>query len=112
MVSGTTAVCAMIKEDKVYIANVGDSRAVLGYVPETGGIRARPLSTDHKPSVPEERARIDTTSALLMTEKEVRGFGDENKVYIYMCVWNSYMYRVLASSLTSIHCLSPSPMSL
>ena len=43
---------------------------------------ARALSDDHKPQRRDERARLDATSAVLLTEREVRGCGDDNKVYV------------------------------
>lgn len=89
MVSGTTAVCAMFEGTKCYIANVGDSRAILGYRNERGELVPKPLSIDHKPNLPSEKVRLEATSALLMTEKEVRGFGDENKVS-YLCYTERY----------------------
>lgn len=51
--SGSTAVIVIIKGDKLYCANVGDSRAV-------GSISGRDiaLSRDHKPMDPNEFARI------------------------------------------------------
>ena len=80
MVSGTTAICCLINDGVAHIANVGDSRAVLGYKDADGKIAARALSTDHKPQRPSERERLDATSAVLLTERAVRGFGDEEKV--------------------------------
>ena len=41
-------ICLVIREI-VYVANVGDSRAVL--YRDEGGIVAAPLSEDHKPSL-------------------------------------------------------------
>ncbi|KAI0393282.1 phosphatase 2C-like domain-containing protein [Xylariaceae sp. FL0594] len=52
-VSGCTACCGLISADKIFIANAGDSRSVLGVKG-----RAKPLSFDHKPSNEGERARI------------------------------------------------------
>lgn len=70
----------MIRDGVAHIANVGDSRAVLGYLGSDGKIAARALSIDHKPQRPSERERLDLTSAVLLTERAVRGFGDEEKV--------------------------------
>lgn len=50
---GSTACAAVVSKDKVYVANVGDSRCVLSKNGE-----AVDLSVDHKPNTPRERARI------------------------------------------------------
>ncbi|KAK1770964.1 phosphatase 2C-domain-containing protein [Phialemonium atrogriseum] len=52
-VSGCTACVGLITGDKIYIANAGDSRSVLGVKG-----RAKPLSFDHKPQNEGEKARI------------------------------------------------------
>ena len=55
VVAGCTAVvAAVVGGETVYVANAGDSRAVLC----DGAGRARPLSVDHKPAAPAEAARI------------------------------------------------------
>ncbi|CAH1182653.1 unnamed protein product [Phyllotreta striolata] len=51
--SGSTAVTALIKGNKIYCANVGDSRIVASI-----NGRAEPLSEDHKPSLQSEYNRI------------------------------------------------------
>lgn len=52
--SGCTAVAALITHDnKIYVANAGDSRSVIGIKGEV-----KPLSFDHKPTSDTERARI------------------------------------------------------
>ncbi|KAF8474920.1 phosphatase 2C-domain-containing protein [Kalaharituber pfeilii] len=51
--SGCTASVALISNDKIYVANAGDSRTVLGVKG-----RAKPLSQDHKPQNEGEKARI------------------------------------------------------
>ncbi|KAF5299611.1 hypothetical protein FQA39_LY11526 [Lamprigera yunnana] len=51
--AGTTAITMVIKDNKLFCANVGDSRAVASI----NGI-AEPLSTDHKPHLQEEFDRI------------------------------------------------------
>ncbi|TLD14051.1 uncharacterized protein PgNI_04287 [Pyricularia grisea] len=52
-VSGCTACVGLLTDDKIYIANAGDSRSVLGVKG-----RAKPLSFDHKPQNEGEKARI------------------------------------------------------
>lgn len=51
--SGSTAVCAFISPKQMYIANCGDSRAVISQ-------DGRPVFTtlDHKPELPLEKERI------------------------------------------------------
>lgn len=51
---GCTAIVAVIKERKIYVANIGDSRAIVG----SNG-RAIALSSDHKPDRPDEKRRIE-----------------------------------------------------
>ena len=58
--SGTTGIVGVIKADHLYVANVGDSRAVLSRANHAfpTGHEALPLSSDHKPDTPEEEQRI------------------------------------------------------
>lgn len=58
--SGTTAVAAYQHRDKLFIANVGDSRAVLGRRGDASQaeLQAIDLSQDQKPGRPDERKRI------------------------------------------------------
>lgn len=51
--AGSTAVVILIKGSNLYCGNAGDSRAIAFIKDE-----AIALSTDHKPTLPEERARI------------------------------------------------------
>ncbi|XP_050363522.1 probable protein phosphatase 2C 72 [Argentina anserina] len=55
--SGTTAVIALRQGKDLYIANLGDSRAILGTMTENG-IKGIQLTTDLKPGVPSESERI------------------------------------------------------
>ncbi|KAL1869988.1 hypothetical protein VTK73DRAFT_2858 [Phialemonium thermophilum] len=59
-VSGCTACVGLIAGDKIYIANAGDSRSVLG----VRG-RAKPLSFDHKPQNEAEKARIQAAGGFV-----------------------------------------------
>ncbi|XP_010536208.1 PREDICTED: probable protein phosphatase 2C 72 isoform X2 [Tarenaya hassleriana] len=52
--SGTTAVIAIRQGNDLVLANLGDSRAVLGTVSEDGELGAVQLTTDLKPGVPRE----------------------------------------------------------
>lgn len=58
--SGTTAVAAYRHRDRLFIANVGDSRAVLGCADSANGegLRAVELSSDQRPAREDERRRI------------------------------------------------------
>ena len=82
----------MFLENKCYIGNVGDSRAIMGFIGDDGKMQARALSIDHKPTLPCEKERLDKTAAVLLTEKQVRGFGDETKVY-NLCICIYYIHR-------------------
>ncbi|EMS64498.1 putative protein phosphatase 2C 48 [Triticum urartu] len=56
--SGSTALSIIKKGDTMVIANVGDSRAVLGTTSDDGSIAAVQLTVDFKPNLPQEKARI------------------------------------------------------
>jgi hypothetical protein len=55
---GSTVVVAIVDGEKVIVANAGDSRAVLA----RNGV-GHPLSDDHKPSRPDEEARLNALGA-------------------------------------------------
>ncbi|KAG7381034.1 hypothetical protein PHYPSEUDO_006515 [Phytophthora pseudosyringae] len=59
-VSGTTAVAMLVREADVFLANLGDSRAVVArYSDEQQRYVLHCETKDHKPDVPEECARIE-----------------------------------------------------
>jgi len=59
-VSGCTASVGIISKDKIWVANAGDSRSVLGIKG-----RAKPLSYDHKPQNEAEKARIQAAGGFV-----------------------------------------------
>ncbi|CAN0178506.1 unnamed protein product [Ectocarpus sp. 6 AP-2014] len=80
--SGTTAVVALCRDDYIWVANAGDSRAVLGTEErdasgERRGIDMRPsrlvpvaLSDDHNPDRPGERERIESCGGFVSPPPE------------------------------------------
>ncbi|KAJ1278608.1 hypothetical protein BS78_04G091700 [Paspalum vaginatum] len=68
--SGTTAVCAIKQGKDLVVANLGDSRAVLATMSETGYLSAVQLTTDQKPSVPQEAERIKRCNGRVFALKD------------------------------------------
>ena len=62
--SGTTAVCVLISPDHFFIANCGDSRALLCRNGE-----AKLCTTDHKPIVPSEKKRIQDAGGTVIFQR-------------------------------------------
>ncbi|DBA92289.1 TPA: hypothetical protein ACH3X2_003716 [Trebouxia sp. C0005] len=60
--SGSTSVVSFLKGKTLTTAWVGDSRGVMGRTKKGGGYEAVPLTKDHKPTAPEEKARIVATN--------------------------------------------------
>ena len=76
--SGSTCVSILSKTkktNKIIIANVGDSRAVIIKENEEGKFYAQPLSRDHKPSEKDEAQRI------LDADGEIEKIEDEYGVW-------------------------------
>ncbi|GJY93848.1 probable protein phosphatase 2C 72 [Tanacetum coccineum] len=67
--SGTTAVIVIKQGEDLVIANLGDSRAVLGTLAENG-ITPVQLTVDLKPSVPSEADRIRKSNGRVMALRE------------------------------------------
>lgn len=68
--SGSTAITAILQDNGILtVANVGDSRCILGRV-SGDKLRVAALNTDHTPEVPEEADRIlaNEVSHLLSAE--------------------------------------------
>lgn len=56
--SGTTGITVFVKGDMLYVANVGDSRAIIARKNEEGKLRSHPLSVDQTPFRKDERERL------------------------------------------------------
>lgn len=70
--SGTTAVVVMKKGEDLVIANLGDSRAVLGTKTEDG-VKAVQLTTDLKPGSPGEVDRIRSSNGRVFALRDEPG---------------------------------------
>ena len=64
--SGTTACVALFERSAVWVANVGDSRAIIGKISK-GALVATPLSTDQTPYRKDERERIRAAGGEIMS---------------------------------------------
>ncbi|CAM9419992.1 unnamed protein product [Ascophyllum nodosum] len=70
--SGTTAVAVYVDGRDMWVANVGDSRAVLVQEHE-GKLMARPLSSDQTPYRKDERERVKASGARVMSMDQIEG---------------------------------------
>ncbi len=70
--SGTTAVSALIKGHTIYVANLGDSRIVLGEQ-QGGKLIASPLSIDQTPFRKDERERIKEAGGIVCSHEQLNG---------------------------------------
>lgn len=95
--SGTTAISLYLhgRRNRITIANVGDSRAVLGQLPpsiakkgiigappesaRTRNLKALPLSKDQTPYRKDERARIRATGARILSLDQLEGLEPINE---------------------------------
>ena len=71
--SGTTSTSVLLMDNRLLCANIGDSRAILGYSDKCIDWRLKPLSRDHKPDDPVEKARIVAHGGRVMSYKGANG---------------------------------------
>ena len=82
--SGTTALVALLVKDRLLVANVGDSRAVVGVARPpppngNGGVAAVALSWDHTPFRRDEYERVLRAGARVLTLDQMEGIKDPSK---------------------------------
>ena len=70
--SGTTSISVLLRRDNLYVANVGDSRAIIASDFE-GKLRYSPLSNDQTPFRRDERERVKRCGAKVLTLAQVDG---------------------------------------
>ncbi|GMH65143.1 hypothetical protein TL16_g04126, partial [Triparma laevis f. inornata] len=73
--SGTTGITVLILGKYLYIANVGDSRAIIcsQHEKETNKVLAEPLSIDQTPFRKDERERVKKCGAKVLTIDQIEG---------------------------------------
>ena len=71
--SGTTGITVITKGDVLYVANVGDSRAIIGSTSQDGKLVASCLSYDQTPFRKDERERLKKKGALIRTMDQLEG---------------------------------------
>ena len=73
--SGSCALVAIIFDNKVYIANIGDSRAIMSI---NGGTKVKQLTVDHKPDNIKEFERALKTGSKIYLDDNDDPFRDES----------------------------------
>lgn len=111
MKGGSTALISLIKDNKLYIINIGDSLAVL--LSEKSVLK---LNNEHTPQNEAERKNLESLGALVIEKNKIwrvlgelavsRSFGDKNykeyinaepEISIYDLENTSYSYLIIAS---------------
>ena len=75
--SGSCALTVLIFDNKLYIANIGDSRAILSL---NGGTKIKQLTTDHKPDNPREFERAMKNKSKVYVDDSDEPLRDESKL--------------------------------
>ena len=75
--SGSCALTVLIFDNKLFIANIGDSRAILSL---NGGTKVKQLTTDHKPDNPREFERAMKNKSKVYVDDSDEPLRDESKL--------------------------------
>jgi serine/threonine protein phosphatase PrpC len=108
--SGSTFTAAVIRGNMCTTANVGDSRSTIGYRNAAGGITAMPLTIDHKPDLPLEKARIEAKGGRVFAVEYDDGVDGPPRVWLgHMDVPGLAMSRSLGDAVAHSAGVSSEP---
>ena len=99
---GTTAVTAMVLGDRLFVANLGDSRLIVGG--QAGAVRFRTL--DHKPDATPEKVRIEAAGGFV---REVQGVAKLNGAITVARAIGTYELKSVGGASCTGPALSPEP---
>lgn len=108
--SGTTFTCAVIRNNKIVLCNIGDSRTSLAYRGKSGGVVAEALTVDHKPDLPAEKARIEAKGGRVFAVEYDDGVDGPARVWLgHMDVPGLAMSRSLGDAVAHTAGVSSEP---
>lgn len=108
--SGTTFTAAVIRGNTMTTANIGDSRSTVGYRNASGGITGIAISQDHKPDLPEEKARIEAKGGRVFAVEYDDGVDGPPRVWLgHMDVPGLAMSRSLGDAVAHSAGVSSEP---
>jgi len=73
LLSGTTSISVGFHQDFMVTMNVGDSRAILGYLDDNGNMISKHLSHDQTPYRKDERERVKECGAMIRSLDQLDG---------------------------------------
>eukprot|EP01038_Epipyxis_sp_PR26KG_P004745 gene4745-6656_t len=107
--SGTTFTCAVIRNNKCVMANIGDSRTSLAYR-NGNSVSAVALTVDHKPDLPQEKARIEAKGGRVFAVEYDDGVDGPARVWLgHMDVPGLAMSRSLGDAVAHSAGVSSEP---
>lgn len=107
--SGTTFTCAVIRNNKCTLCNIGDSRTSIAYRSKNG-VTAKALTIDHKPDLPAEKARIEAKGGRVFAVEYDDGVDGPARVWLgHMDVPGLAMSRSLGDAVAHTAGVSSEP---
>ncbi|OQS03966.1 GlcNac transferase, partial [Thraustotheca clavata] len=102
---GSTAITVVIRNNKVYVANIGDCRAIMvSFEPITMVSKVRALSTDQKPHSPSEKCRIEAAGGIVLN---IHGINRVNGLLAVARAFGDLGLKryIIAEPDVTVHCL-------